>query len=411
MSAPPPPAAEPREVLPRSCAVIEQGMHVGLHVGAQVYAALDGRVVTNFGLGEARSGVPMTADSVMLWLSSGKPVGAAAILQLCERGKLALDDPVCKTIPEFAQHGKEAITLRHILNHTGGFRWVDIDWPRSSWDEIIARICAARPERDWTAGHKAGYHPFSSWYILGEIVRRVDGRDYSDYVRQEIFLPLGMVDSWIGMSIEQYHAYGERFGIMLHTEKATPYTHRYDSASGASVCVPGGNAHGPMHDLGRFYQMLLGGGALAPIRKPPGTVPILRSPRSKMGLSPSPRRFSDRLSNGVPVLTRDSVLLMTTRQRVGMFDETFKHVMDWSLGMIIDSNRYGAETVPYGYGQYSSPRTFGHGGSQSSVAFADPDRKLAAAIVFNGMPGERKHDLRMRALLAALYEDLGLAPA
>jgi CubicO group peptidase (beta-lactamase class C family) len=374
MSSPSPPAAEPRDVLPRSCAVIEQGMRVGLHVGAQVYAAVDGRVVADFGLGEARPGVPMTAKTVMLWLSSGKPVGATAILQLYERGKLDLHDPVCKHLPEFAQHGKDSVTLWHILTHTGGFRWVDIGWPESSWEEIIAKICAARPERDWVPGRKAGYHPFSSWYILGEIVRRVDGRNYSDYVRQEIFLPLGMIDSWIGMSVEQYHAYGDRFGIMLHTEKLTPYTHRYDSASGASVCVPGGNAHGPMHDLGRFYQMLLGGGAL----------------------------------HGVRVLARDSGLLMTTPQRVGLFDETFKHVIDWGLGTIIDSNRYGIDTVPYGYGKYSSPHTFGHGGSQSSVAFADADHKLVAAVVFNGMPGEGKHDLRMRAFLAALYEDLGL---
>ena len=83
--------------------------------------------------------------------------------------------------------------------------------------------------------------------------------------------------------------------------------------------------------------------------------------------------------------------------------------MDWGLGIIIDSNRYGDDTVPYGYGRSSSPRTFGHGGSQSSIAFADPDCRLVVAAVFNGMPGEAKHDARMRAVLAALYEDLGLA--
>ena len=62
--------------------------------------------------------------------------------------------------------------------------------------------------------------------------------------------------------------------------------------------------------------------------------------------------------------------------------------MDWGLGTIIDSNRYGVDTVPYGYGKHSSPTTFGHGGSQSSVGFADPERKLVVAVVFNGMPGE-----------------------
>ena len=82
--------------------------------------------------------------------------------------------------------------------------------------------------------------------------------------------------------------------------------------------------------------------------------------------------------------------------------------MDWGLGLIIDSKGYGIDTVPYGYGKYSSSRTFGHGGSQSSVGYADPDRKLVVAAVFNGMPGDRAHNIRMRAFLTALYEDLGL---
>lgn len=368
------PAAQPEQILPRSCAVIDSGMQVGLHVGAQLYAAVDHRVVADFGRGEARAGVPMTADTIMLWLSASKPLTAAAVMQLVERGKLALDEPVASVIPEFAQHGKENITLRHLLVHTGGFRWVILDPLQTSWSETIAQICAARPERGWIPGEKAGYHPYSSWYILGELVRRADGRMIGDYVRREIFLPLGMTDSWIGMPVEERERNRERMGVMLQLDKAEPYPQRYDTPEGAGLLVPGGNARGPMHDLGRFYQMLLGHGEL----------------------------------DGARVLSPESVQLMTTPQRVGMFDETFRHVMDWGLGTIIDSNRYGADTVPYGYGKHSSPRTFGHGGSQSSVAFADPDRKLAVAVVFNGMPGEAKHDIRMRALLAALYEDLGL---
>ena len=99
---------------------------------------------------------------------------------------------------------------------------------------------------------------------------------------------------------------------------------------------------------------------------------------------------------------------MTTRQRVGMMDVTFKHVVDWGLGTIIDSKRYGDETVPYGYGRYASDATVGHGGSQSSVGFADPAHALAVGCYFNGMPGETAHQKRLHRVLAALYEDLGL---
>jgi len=79
------------------------------------------------------------------------------------------------------------------------------------------------------------------------------------------------------------------------------------------------------------------------------------------------------------------------------------------LGFLVDSNLYGAETVPYGYGPYASPRTFGHSGRQSSMAFADPEHELVVVAGVNGMPGERTHDERMRAFTAALYRDLGLA--
>ena len=62
-----------------------------------------------------------------------------------------------------------------------------------------------------------------------------------------------------------------------------------------------------------------------------------------------------------------------------------------------------------GYGPHASPRTFGHGGSQCCSAFADPEHGLAVAIVWNGRPGEQRHDRRLRETLTALYQDLGLA--
>jgi CubicO group peptidase (beta-lactamase class C family) len=109
------------------------------------------------------------------------------------------------------------------------------------------------------------------------------------------------------------------------------------------------------------------------------------------------------------VLRWATVELFTSRHRVGMFDQTFQHEIDWGLGFTIDSNRYGAETIPYGFGRHASPSTFGHGGSQSSVAFADPEHGLVVALVCNGRPGEARHNRRARDIHSAIYEDLGLA--
>jgi CubicO group peptidase (beta-lactamase class C family) len=113
--------------------------------------------------------------------------------------------------------------------------------------------------------------------------------------------------------------------------------------------------------------------------------------------------------NGRRLLSPQTGEAFTTPHRIGMMDATFKHVMDWGLGFIVNSARYGAETVPYGYGHHASPRTFGHSGYRSSVAFGDPEHGLAVALAFNGTPGNERHELRVRSVLDAVYGDLELA--
>ncbi len=162
--------------LSRTRVVIEQGIAAGLHTGVQVFASIGGEAVAELAIGERRPGLPMQADSLVLWLSSTKPIVAAAVMQQVERGQLALDEPVARYLPAFAAEGKQLVTLRQLLTHTAGFRFVELNWPESDWDEIIARLCRARLERGWVPGEKAGYHPFTSWYILGELVQRAAGR-------------------------------------------------------------------------------------------------------------------------------------------------------------------------------------------------------------------------------------------
>lgn len=363
--------------LPRAREAIEAGIGEGLHLGAQLYVSLRGETVADAALGEDRPGEPLTRDHLMLWLSSTKPVTAVAVAQLWERGLLELDDAVAKHVPEFAANGKEGITLRHLLTHTAGIRMLDIGWPQRTWEEIVAKICAMKPEPRWLPGEKAGYHQASSWFILGEVVQRLGGRPFPVYMREEIFAPLGMEDCWIGMPRERYLSYqaSGRIGAMWNTEGTEPAPHGWDSEERCVNPSPGGNGYGPLRELGRFYEMLLARGTL----------------------------------NGRRLLLPQTVETFTAVHRVGMMDATFKHVLDWGLGFIINSARYGAETVPYGYGHHASPRTFGHSGYRSSVAFGDPEPGLAVALAFNGTPGNDTHERRIRAVLDAIYEDVGLA--
>ncbi len=382
--------------LPATEAALRRGIAEGLHPGAQVYVSQRDRGSIGLALGERAPGQAMTADTLNIWLSSTKPVAAVAIAQLWEAGRLELDDPVARHVPMFAARGKDRITIRHVLTHTGGFRMLNVGWPHATWDEIISTICSARPEPRWEPGEKAGYHMASSWFMLGEVVRRVSGIPFDHYVREAIFEPLGMRDSWVGMPAERFEAYGDQIGLMHATDTPPPRPRAWRTPPHIVGCSPGGNGHGPARDLGRFYEMLLAGGTWG----------------------------------GHKILSAQSVSALTAAHRWGMVDQTFRHELVWGLGFILKSPGDEApagkptrqepdpvpaeavtKAVPYGYGRWASRRVFGHSGAQSSTAFADPEHDLVAVVVTNGQPGEARHSERQREVVEALYRDLGIAPS
>jgi CubicO group peptidase (beta-lactamase class C family) len=314
----------------------------------------------------------MTPDSMVVWFSMTKPTVAVAVAQQWERGHLELDDRVVDHLPEFAAHGKDTITLRHLLTHTAGIR--DADWVSSCapgtayWDETIAGMCAIAPEAGWVPGERAGYHLTSGMTLLAEIVHRRDGRRFEQYARDEVYEPLGMNDCWVGMPAARAAEYADRLGTMHSTASgsAVPLDD-FDRAEQLERCAPGGGGRGPMRQLARLYEALLGRGEL----------------------------------DGRRVLTPQTVEAITARHRVGLYDETYHVPCDWGLGFAIDA---------YNMGRHASPRAFGHGGALSAVSFADPEHGLVAVAQTNGMCSNDDHYLRLDAITSALYEDLGLAP-
>jgi len=313
----------------------------------------------------------------MLWLSSGKPVTAVAVGRLWEAGELELDDPVQRFVPEFGTNGKEEITIRHLLTHTAGVRAIDLGWPRSSWDEVLARLCDKKVEPRWIPGRRAGYHRMSSWFVLGEILRRITGQSISTHLRQEIFEPLGMTDCWVGAPSTSSGDAGIDVAPIFDTSEPQPTEHPWTRGRYLTQPSPGANAVGPVRQLCRFYRMLLGRGTL----------------------------------DDVTLLNPQTVEAMTIRQRVGLFDSTFRRPLDWGLGFVLDSRHYGDEASVYGYGTHCSTRVFGHSGYRSSIGFADPEYDLAVALAVNGTPDEQAHQQRFHRTICAVYEDLELGSA
>jgi CubicO group peptidase (beta-lactamase class C family) len=347
--------------LPRTRDILDDGIANRLHLGAQVYVSRHGQTIADLAIGEKRAGEPMSADDITLWMSAGKPIAAVWALRLVEAGALSLDLPVAELIPGFAQHGKGAITLRHILTHTGGFRGPLNNFTEGTWDEIITRVSSLRLEPQWVPCEKAGYHIGSSWFVLGELIR-LSGESIDGLVPW-------LDDVWMSIPDHDQPALHDRLAPMHIVEEGTlEEDYPGNEFSLMSIPRPGASCRGPIRALGRFYERLMNG----------------------------------------ELLGRAMVDAMRSRQRAGMMDHTFRQVLDWGWGVMLDSKHYAGEHS-YGYGKHASPDAFGHSGNQSSCGFVDPVHDLVIAWTCNGMPGEAAHQTRARAINAAIYEDLGIA--
>jgi CubicO group peptidase (beta-lactamase class C family) len=361
--------------LPRTCERLEAGLAARREIGVQLAVSLRGRRF-DLALGEARSGVPMTPDTLVLWISMAKPVMGVAYGLLLERGMVSLDDPVERHLPAFGRGGKRDITLRHLLTHTAGFRDAWRRWyPCPPFDEVVETICAAPQEEGWVAGEHCGYNVAAAWYVLAAVLRRIDGRSYADFAREEIFLPLGMNDCWLGMPAERWRAYGDRVSHMHFLGAGGDWQTgpAWSTAEGAAIERPGGNAYGPMRELVHLYEILLGGGE----------------------------------REGVRILRRETVDLVLARHTHGLEDRTFRGVYDRGLGVVLDSRSHGRGFA--WFGTRASERAFGHQGFFSSVSFGDPEHGLAVALAWNGVRQDALHEGRVVETVDALYDDLALA--
>lgn len=352
--------------------LLEEQRERGLHDGAQLFVARRGKPLLDVAIGEAQPGVPLCTDSVMLWFSATKPLTAVAIAQQVERGKLRLDDRVQDFIPEFA-NGKEDATIRHLLTHTGGFPMDTFPFLRYEWDETIQKICEAPAE--WEPGVQAGYHSLSGWCILGEIVRRVDGRPIEVYLDEEVFKPLGMKDSSLGLSQARITELGDRLSRVSPKteEEETVNLEAWNDTRARQRILPGGNGYGPAHDLGRFYLALWNGGEY----------------------------------QGTRILRKETVELFTTAHRQGMVDRAYSADLGrevrpiWGLGFLKGSD--AEEPVSIRFGRRSTSAAYGHGGARSSIAFVEPSRDLVVVTVTNGLPRDIDNASRLRDVSDAVH--------
>ncbi|NDB95680.1 MAG: class A beta-lactamase-related serine hydrolase [Verrucomicrobia bacterium] len=298
----------------------------------------------------AGGNVPNPEASVC-WLSAGKPVTSVGVLRLLEQKPELWPLPMEASLPELRGSYLGDLDLLSILTHRTGLRHADLDLtaPKATLFGILA---GSTPEIFQLRPGQPAYDPRGGWWILHQWLERNAGMPWQVFLSREVLHPSGA---------------GEMFFASADREADVPMD---ESKGGRWHPAPAvqslGNLCGSAAALARFYHALLSG----------------------------------------KILQADSFGKFCRRWREGEKDATFGHTLDFGLGVILDSNRYGASTVPYGFGTQSSDRTFGHGGARSSVAFADPEMNLAVAIWLNGQVPENKHQPRIRAILDLLRHEL-----
>lgn len=346
-------------------AVLDDLVEQGREIGVQVCAWIGEEQIVDCwaGLADANKGTPVDGDTLFNVYSVSKAVTATALHIQVERGLVEYDAPVATYWPEFAQAGKDAVTVRQVLSHVSGVLRMPPDVTpelMTNWDWMCGRI--AEMPGAYPAGSRSSYQSMTFGWLVGEIVRRTDTkrRPFGQFVHEDIAEPLGASDLWLGIpgEVESRVAKLDDVAIYVSPEGSVmreaqplavdlmpdpferPYVRR--------ACIPAVGGIFNARSEARFWAMLANGGQLGGTR-------LLSEERVASFAAPRPH-FED----------ADPVFF-------GM-----KVPIGWAgfwLG--------GAEAPPV-----SAPRNMRalcHPGMGGSIGWADPDLKLAVAFCHNRM--------------------------
>jgi CubicO group peptidase (beta-lactamase class C family) len=199
---------------------------------------------------------PVREDGIFLLASITKPIVATAIMRLVEEGRLLLTDPVVKYIPEFELFGKGRVTAWHLLTHTSGLDesawWREMMFgQRATADDLVQMACTSALR--FEPGTRYEYNTLA-FVILGELIARLSGLTYPEYLNQQIFEPLGMRDTSFAPSGAQ-----QSRAIRVYAPPSDPDGDRRVQYF-TTVAAPGGGLWSTAADLVRFGQALLRGG-------------------------------------------------------------------------------------------------------------------------------------------------------
>jgi CubicO group peptidase (beta-lactamase class C family) len=358
--------------------------HFG-ELGAAVSIWQDGKPVVDLydGFCDARHEKPWEADTLVLIWSATKGIGSACVLHVLQEHGIGIDRRVAEFWPEFAQAGKEKITLVQLLSHQTGLCALDARVDVLDYGAVIKALEVQRPL--WPPGTAHGYHARTFGFLLDELVRRIAGKTLSQYWREVFAQPLNL-DLWIGLPEEENArvatVYAAKSGRppepkKFYSDLTTPgtlarktFTSPYGLNSVSGMNTPAIRAQpivsfggiGSASPLAKFYSMLANGGKL----------------------------------DGQTFFSEETIAWMSNTLADGI-DRVFQIPTAFSAGLMQDPRN--ATRRLFG----TSPKAFGHPGAGGTNAFADPENRISFAYVMNQMEQSLLPNEKSLRLVDAIY--------
>lgn len=358
---------------------VEKDIQQGKYHGAVILVARHGEVDLHEAIGYARWATrePMRKDHVFSLFSVTKAFTNVLVFRCIERGDFALTTRISELIPEFRGGARERITVEHLVTHRSGLPPLFVPVPGmciDRLDEVVSAICT-HVHATGVPGGSVSYSPMVAHALLGEAVQRVDERKrrYRDIVADEIFTPLRMKDSAIGVRKDLK----PRHIVPLFLPTCPPMQHLGHSDLGENGAFEEEESEMPwvggistVADMFRFAEMLRRGGELDGARIL-GPAILDQATRNRTGDLPNE-------------------LYMTLTASRGW--EPYPAYI--GLGFFLR----GEAICHHQFGTLASPRTFGNTGYGSTIFWIDPERDMTLVCLTSGVMDEPDNIERFQRL-------------
>ncbi|HYZ91710.1 MAG TPA: serine hydrolase domain-containing protein [Actinomycetota bacterium] len=348
--------------------LLAQQVANGDHHGVSFAAYLRGEPVIDVWGGSRSSpsgDIPWERDTMAICWSTTKGVVATALHMAMERNGVDYDAPVASVWPEFGSNGKDGIKIRHILSHEAGVPQIrdQIADARETgdWEHMVGVMEGLEPL--WEPGTANGYHALNYGWLVGEALRRIDGRDVPTFLAEELAGPLGLDGLYIGTPPSEHH----RIAPLLRSSEGLsggPDPEATYDAMLPKDSVPW-KALGPRGDLFAFLDSPDGWSSCIP------AISGVFTARSLAKLYAAWERDGE--VDGVRILSPDTIAKATTVQN-DRNDLVIVIPPRWRLGFM------SSGSIPV---MGPNPEGYGHVGLGGTYACADPKAQVSFALVYD----------------------------